>query len=550
MQARPIRVPKFCAAIALLVLLAVNLTAAFAAPNQPPAPPSPSSYAIPSVFIVTNTKDSGAGSLRGAIIKANNNPGTDTIIFNLPGTGVHTIVVGAQLPIITDPVILNGASQPLCNHPCIEISGQNHNAPHGFEIAAGNSTVRGFILNRFGAGIKLRDRGGNVIVGNYIGTNASGTGALPNENGITIDSGGANHIGGLIGLNPGGACQGDCNLISGNSGNGIKLRGPGANGEIIQGNFIGVNASGRGPLGNRQDGILVADSPHNQIGGSTPAARNIISGNMIGIELGLGGAHDNVIQGNYIGTNSAGSGAIPNRPGMYIGGGSASTLIVGNLISGNAEAGVNIAPTAGGRHKFIANRIGVSAGGSALGNGLPGIRISSSNNIVGGTAPGDANTIAFNGQQGVQIEQGTGNSFRLNSVFNNGGAFLGFNLGPGRTQPNDPGDGDGGPNKYQNYPTIKKVVRKLSGLIVRASLNSRPNARYTIDLYLSPACDTKGAGEGKTALGSMDVTTDGSGNVSFRKVFLLSASPGQVVTATATDSAGNTSEFSYCGKVP
>lgn len=536
-----------CAALGALVLVSLTMTGAYASPINPPN--EPLAYSNKPDPVVLNANDSGVGSLRAAIQLANTTPGLETIRFTIPGGGVHTIALASMLPVITDPVIIDATTQPSCNVPCIELSGQSGNAPHGFEIAVGGSTIKGFVINRFPAGIFMRDKGGNRIVGNFIGTDPSGTQARPNENGIVVYSAGQNVIGGTAGTSPGGSCTGSCNLISGNSGNGIKLQAKSVSNTLIQGNFIGTNRNGTGAIPNGGNGILVADSPNTTIGGDSPTAGNVISGNKIGIELGVVGASRTTIQGNYIGTNSAGTGAIANLVGVYVGQDSADNLFQGNVISGNAQAGVQVAPQAGNRQKFIGNRMGTTAnGGGALGNGLVGIRISTSQNIIGGTAPGDGNVFANNGQQGVQVEQGTRNVFRLNSTFNNG--FLGFNLGPGRVQPNDTGDADGGPNNYQNYPVIKKVIRKPAKLVIRASLNSTPNSTFAIDYYLSPECDKRDAGEGKTPLGWKAVATDGAGNRSFSNRFQIIASKGQVVTMTATDSQGNTSEFSYCASVP
>lgn len=538
-----------CAALGVLFLYSITLNGAYAAPLNPPDQAArPLQVAM--AFSVTNTNDSGDGSLREAIDDANDNDGVDTINFNILGSGVHTIAPTSQLPVITDPVIIDATTQSSCNVPCIELSGANGNISHGFDISAGGTTIKGFVINRFPEGIYIHDNGGNTIAGNFIGTDPTGTEARPNTNGISIASGGENVIGGTAGNTPGGSCTGACNLISGNSGNGIRLMAQSVSNTLIQGNFIGTDVSGTIAIANIANGILVADAPDTQVGGDSAQARNIISGNDIGIELGIEGASNAVIRGNYIGTNSAGTDAIANNLGIYIGQDVSNTLLQDNVISGNALSGVQIAPQAGNGHTFLGNRIGTTADGSgALGNVLVGIRVNTDQNTIGGTAVSDRNVIAYNGAAGVQIEKGaTRNTFRLNSTFDN--RLLGFNLGPGVVLKNDFGDGDGGPNMGQNYPVIKKVVRKPAKLVVRAKLNSTANATFAIDYYLSPACDSRKAGEGQTPLGSTFVTTDASGNRAFSKSLSIVAAPGQVVTMTATDSQGNTSEFSYCATVP
>src|SRR5207237_4779047 len=149
---------------------------------------------------VTNTNDSGAGSLRQAIIDFNNTAGLQTITFNIAGAGVHTIALASALPIITDPIIIDGTTQPgYAGAPLIELDGTGAGAgAHGLNITAGNSTVRALVINRFnGNGININTAGNNLITGCYIGTNAAGTAGLNNnQNGIQIRGNGSNTIGG------------------------------------------------------------------------------------------------------------------------------------------------------------------------------------------------------------------------------------------------------------------------------------------------------------------------------------------------------------------
>ena len=139
---------------------------------------------------VTTTADSGPGSLRQAILDSNASAGTlDTIEFDIPGAGVHTIVPASGLPTITDPVVIDGSTQPgFAGPPLIELDGTNAGGfVHGLNITAGGSTVRALVINRFnGSGIICFTVGGNTIVGNYIGTNAAGTAALANANGVYL----------------------------------------------------------------------------------------------------------------------------------------------------------------------------------------------------------------------------------------------------------------------------------------------------------------------------------------------------------------------------
>ncbi|NQT14577.1 MAG: hypothetical protein HQ582_17605, partial [Planctomycetes bacterium] len=142
---------------------------------------------------VTNTNDSGLGSLRQAILDANGTPGTDTIDFNIAGLGPHTIQPTSALPTITDPVVIDGYTQPgaspnsnptgsgLDTVLSIELDGSLVTGGHGLRITAGNSTVRGLAIHSFpGIGILLQTNGGNAIEGNFIGTDITGTVALGN----------------------------------------------------------------------------------------------------------------------------------------------------------------------------------------------------------------------------------------------------------------------------------------------------------------------------------------------------------------------------------
>lgn len=211
-------------------------------------------------------------SLREAINAANQMSGLDTVRFNIAGTGVHTIAPASGLPVITNPVTIDGTSQPgYAGVPLIEINGQSAGLANGLYITAGSSTVRGLIINRFiGAGILLQGSIGNAIVGNYIGTNWAGTVALGNRDGVYILDSNNNTIGGTTASNR--------NLISGNTDDGVNLEGVAATGNIVLGNWIGVQADGTSALGNGGDGVKISNSVGNTIGGG-----NIIAFNTRGI---------------------------------------------------------------------------------------------------------------------------------------------------------------------------------------------------------------------------------------------------------------------------
>ena len=433
-------------------------------------------------------------SLREAINVSNLNAGVkDTVAFNIPGSGPHTITPTTVLPTVTDPVVIDGYTQPGASPNTnqtgainavlmIELNGVSAGSNvNGLRITAGNSTVRGLAINRFLQGISLETNGGNLIEGNFIGTNVSGTVALGNVVG---------------GINPssnntiGGTTAAARNIISGNSG-GILMSG---GGNLIQGNLIGTDATGTIALGNSV-GVLLA-STNNTIGGTTVTARNVISGNRgNGIFL-FNNAENNIIQGNFIGTD-----------------------VSGTVNLGNNERGITIERGDGGAPR---------------------------GNAIGGVAPGAGNIIAFNGQGGVFISGSsvTGNSVLSNSIFSN--TNLGIDLDQNGVTPNDTGDADTGANNLQNYPVLSSAMSGASAATVQGTFNSMPNMPFRLEFFSNPACDPSGFGEGQSFIGTQSVTTDASGNATVNFTSSSALAAGQFITSTATDPNGNTSEFSAC----
>ena len=326
---------------------------------------------------------------------------------------------------------------------------------------------------------------GSRLQGNFIGTDITGTVALGNTFDGVIASNGA-----LIG----GTVSGARNVIAGNQQSNISLALNGSGKSVtVQGNYIGTDVTGSRSLSsfNIDSGIQIAGS-NNLIGGLVPEAQNVISGNAVGIlfrSTNVGSPQENVIQGNLIGLNAAGTGPVPNTQG--------------------------------------------------------GIQFSDgSNNVIGGTQNGAANKIAFNGKYGVVVfSRSFQNSIRGNSIFSNDG--LGIDLGDqiGLTA-NDATDSDAGANKLQNFPVLTSVTSVGNSTRIQGSLNSSPNTTFQIDFYSSLALDPSGNGEGALFFNTTSVTTNSNGNASIDVTFPVSLGAGRVVTATATDSNGNTSEFS------
>ena len=501
--------------------------------------------AAAATFTVTNTNDTGAGSLRQAITSANAAAGLDFIVFAIPGAGPHTIVPLSPLPDINSPVSIDGTTQPgFAGAPIIELNFLAASVNFGFIVPVGGSTFRGLVLNRyFAAGMLLHSVGGNVIQGCYIGTDVTGNVVMGANGGIAMSASNNNLIGGTTA-----AAR---NVIAGNAGgDGINVSG--CTGTVIQGNYIGTNASGTAALPNNA-GISLGTSPNTLIGGTVPRAGNLISGNnSIGINI-QGVSDGTLIQGNLIGTDVNGTVAIRNGRGINV---TTNTVIaVGgttpaarNVVSGNGVPGDSLGS---GVHFFGSggtvqgNFIGTDVTGAfPIPNSGNGVLVQGPTNLIGGTAPGAGNRIAFNALAGVSVVTSFsgGTPVRGNAILNNGG--LGIDLGVTGPTPNDPVDADGGANLQQNFPVITSVSFPTGNTNIQGTLNSAANTTFTLEFFGNPACDPSGFGEGEAPLGTAMVTTNGAGDAAFNVTFPSAGGP--VITATATDPGGNTSEFSQC----
>jgi hypothetical protein len=522
-------------------------------------------------FTVTNTNDSGPGSLRQAIIDANANSGADNIAFNIAAAGVQAITPATALPTITDPVVIDGYTQPGSSANTladgdnavllVELNGSNLGGAilsAGLQINSSNCVVRGLVINRFpGDGISLSSSSGtttgNVIDGNFLGTDPSGAIARGNNNGIGITFSTNNLIGGTTA-----AAR---NVISGNGSRGISVSTQ-ASGTTIQGNFIGTNAAGSAALSNNSGGIFSAGTGPDNIGGTAAGARNVISGNRdnAGIFVQSGTATGPVIQGNLIGTDVTGTIALGNFFGIWLNfGPSLGNSTIGgtapgarNVISGNRSDGVLVSGNSR-NNQLQGNLIGTDITGtkplSNAGNGIQ-IEASATSNRLGGNSPGQGNTIAFNRNNGILLTGNpfavVANSIRGNAIFSNG--LLGIDLGGDGVSANDSGDTDFGFNNFQNFPVITSVTGNSSQTTITGTLNSTPNTTFTINFYSNSSCDPSGNGEGAQpfGFGAIGTTTDANGNASFGVAISVALPAGRVITATATDPAGNTSEFSAC----
>jgi titin len=392
----------------------------------------------------------GVASLREAICAANNNDGPDTINFNIPGAGVHTIAPLTALPAMTDDgTVIDGYTQPGADPTnnetpatiLIEIDGSNTTNQSGLYITSANNIIRGLAINRFdldGIDIGLEIATGNVIAGNHLGSDPGGT----------IDRGNG-HSGVYIGLGAtnntvGGDEPAERNVLSGNDWSGVEIHSSGTTGNVVSGNYIGTRATGIAALGNTLGVRVYGGAQNNTIGGDTAGERNVISGNGVnGVHIVGENTYGNIVSGNHIGTTIYGIAPIGNAEnGVYIALGAQRNIIGGdsegerNVISGNLDNGVYITGTATMSNTVSGNYIGTDVTGTAaLGNAGDGVRIhgGAHANVIGGSTAGERNIISGNEGSGVALlGPGTlGNTVSGNYIGTNknGASALGNNTG-------------------------------------------------------------------------------------------------------------------------
>ncbi|MBS1569049.1 MAG: HYR domain-containing protein, partial [Bacteroidetes bacterium] len=378
------------------------------------------------------------------------------------------------------------------------------NADAGIRLsgASVNNTVGGtsgsaanLLSGNDGFGIHITDNGSsnNVVAGNLIGLNASGTAALGNsKNGVRLDE---ETWGNMIG----GATVAARNVISGNSDYGINIRHISTSGNTVRNNYIGTNANGTAALSNGGFGVVVLDGADD-----TQVLDNLISGNTL--------------------AGSPGGGAGTSRGGIYM-----SDV---------------------GQTTIQRNVIGLDAIGDPLGNGggteSGGIYVAAgtlSPIMIGGGSL-DGNTIAFNIGTGITVQSAEQVTIIGNTIHDNSG--IGIDLGDDGVTVNDIGDLDSGPNALQNFPVLTTVTTVGANTTISGTLNSTPLGDFRIEFFSSPTADPSGYGEGANYLGSFGTNTDAAGDASFTAVLTgVSLTDGHVVTATATNLVtNNTSEFS------
>ena len=369
-------------------------------------------------------------TLRAAMEQANYTPGADAINFAIPGSGVKSIAPESALPTITEAVTINGYSQP----------GAQPNTK-----AVGSDAV-----------LKIELNGADV----------------PDGDGLVIEASNSTVRG----------------LVINRWANGIFIDGSDATGNKVTGNYLGTDASGTQDLGNNI-GVLDYD-PNNTVGGTTPAARNVISGNSYGVAII--GANGTKVAGNYIGTDASGTKDLGNGGnGVQIEFGShtigGATAGERNVISGNEGNGVLITGNDSEGNKVMGNYVGTDKNGAApLANSANGVYISAQNNTVGGTTAGGSNVISANAGSGVSIygNSAKGNRILQNSIFSNGG--LGIDLYDDGPTANDPGDADTGPNDLQNKPLLFGQEERRGHHDRQGHAEQHPRQNLSVAVLLQP----------------------------------------------------------------
>ncbi len=543
-------------------------------------------------YTVTSTADSGAGTLRQAIIDANGNSGADQIDFAISGAGPHTIVLASGIT-ITDRTKVNGLSQTgsVCNGTSstlkVVLEG---NSLATSTASAVNSEINGFV---FGVNSALSiSSDNNTVRCNFFGTTADGTAGVATTGtwGLTLWNGGTT-LGGnsatdmnLFGNSGLYVPAGDNQTIKNNQ-LGTDITGMTAlagdvgfgsntwqnitishnlirhmnmiystfNNFTMSANKIGTNITGTAAIQeNLGDPIWIRSSFNNStIGGPTEADGNLIAGaypvdsNQQGIALAAGGSNL-TIQNNKLGVNADATGVIGNYNSQLVVSCANSCVniqILDNIIGGSqGGAGIAIANTGASELNSITvkrNYIGTNktldldAGNTGGGISISG---SISHVLIGGSDPADANYIYNNGAPGVTDTSTGFNSYLGNSIYGNEGQGIDF---PDYWNPD--------PENDLNFPIIYQADEVSGHTNVGYALDV-PAGDYRIEFFSNTEADPTGYGEGETYLGSANITSDGTGEQNFSTTLSGTGYTHMAATATLIDpdsssGFGPTSEF-------
>lgn len=537
----------------------------------------------------------GVTSLREAIIAADNTSGSQLVGFNIPpgdpgfDGAVFRIMPTRNLPAITDggtlivgsiQTLFSGDTNPFGPEITVDFTQQGDGG--GFRITSAYNWIHGLTITRAQVmGVSIVGLGAvhNRITGCFITEN--GSGRHGGEDGVNIVQGASYTV-------IGGASPIERNIISGNLRAGIIISsgvGPVdpnlTHHNVVIGNFIGTDGTGTQPWPNSAPGIGgpggigIFHATNNRIGGPGPGEGNLISGNGWTAVVLAEGSSNTTVTGNLIGTDATGARALGNAIGGIVIRGeptlpnaSHGNLITRNVISGNL--GVGILLWRGAYDNAIrGNMIGTDLSGmNPVGNQAQGVLIltGAHDNSIGDLDLSGGNIIAANGATGVLV---TDNSYdnRIvgNSIASNGGrgvlvtsnsyhnrivgnsihsnTALGIDLNGDGVTLNDPGDTDTGPNSLMNFPILISARATPGQLFIKGTLDTPSPETVTIELFANPVpipgADPSGHGEGAVLLGSVRPNARGDFSTTLPRVAV-----GTLISATATDAHGNTSEFS------
>lgn len=505
----------------------------------------------PQTFTVTNTNDSGAGSLRQAIIDANASPGADVVDFNIAGVGTQVISLSSVLPTIAEQITIDGTTQAgWVEQSFMPIVIDANDLAAGLTLGgdADGSEIRGLVIRdaAFGLHVTVGSES-HLIAGNWFGQfNSDGSDAGVGEaiTSIAVYGNDANNV------TLGGTTAADRNVLltEGNFSNGVYLyRSDGWN---ISGNYFGTDTTGNATLASTTNagfGFFTTNFAElNTIGGATDAHRNIFGGLRTAIEFQDSAVQPNYIYNNWIGLGADGTTVLGNA---LIGISLLDTHLVqvGGIGLGNVivDSGDGIYTWHNNDVVIHGNYIGQNEDGSVVaGNSSAGIYVdSSTNNItIGGIAAGEGNVITASGLDGIKVFGSASTvSIRGNRIFGNDG--LGIDIGADGRSANDAGDSDTGANGLQNWAVLSSAAIADDGTFgYTLDTTTLAAGTYTVDFYASPDRDG-GQVEGKRYLGTLTGVADGNSSLAGTLAGITLAS-GEYVTLVTTDSSGNSSEFS------